>query len=99
MLLVEQLAVEFPRLFRFVDRPLEPIRPLQWERSTRVSGEATACRVLPVRSVHDRLPDIVTPGIRTPSRLIDRHPPDGPPEIRSMPGRTVIRLVDDDEQL
>src|SRR5688572_3914141 len=97
MHLLEQRHISLERAAAHLLRTREPVGALYRKRSPRAAGEPPQTDVLPVRGVHDQLPDVVTPGLRTPRGALRRQPADGTPQVRTVPRARVVRGVDDGE--
>src|SRR5262245_7113574 len=78
-------------------RAREPIAALEGERAALLSGEPPAHHVLPVRRVHDELPDVVTLGMRTPERRLGVDAADRAAEVRPVPGRMIVGFAEKDQ--
>jgi hypothetical protein len=73
---------------------LKPVTPLQRERAALLACDAPPNDVLPVRAVHDDLPDVVSARCESPSGFHCTHATDRSAEVRAMPGFLVKCFLD-----
>src|SRR5262249_31075573 len=97
VLRIEKLALDAPRFLRR-RRKLQPVRAADRERIAGRSGQAITDAALPVGRVDRELPDVVPAGRWTPVRLAGRDAAQRPAQVRPVPRRLVIRLVDGVEE-
>ena len=99
MHLVQQPDVVTPSLLARRIVASEPVGALERKRASFAAGQAAQRRVLPIRSVHDELGDVVAAGRRTPRCLPGRDATHRASKIGAVPGRAVVGSVENSQKL
>src|SRR5689334_11322696 len=95
----EHRDVSLPGIEARVLRTRKPVRADLGEGSALRTGQSTPRHVLPVRSVHDDLPDVVTTRSGPPRRLSGSDASERPAQVRPVPRDVVVRGIDQEQQL
>lgn len=98
MSIVKECEVGLPDVLPFDPDPAEPVAPSKREGSPLLSEEASSNDVLPVRTMHDDLPDVVTVPTGPPCCLAGRQSSYRALQIGPMPGGVIVRLVEQGEK-
>jgi len=95
----QQGQIAMPGSFRGFARlgPWKEVASLKSERAALSAFDAAAQRVLPIRRVQGKLPDIVSPWSRAPARLFYGDTLQRLPQVRAVPGFLPITFVQKSE--